>query len=155
MDSNTETTRLYVMNLSFQVTHEEVQQLFGPYGEVLNVEIPLRKGGKGEALGISYVTFKETEGAISAFASLDKTFFQGRKLHIFPSQKKPPKEESQFPENREKFDPKQQEERSEFKKDKEATLKLNFDDETNWNYLFMNQDTVATSMAKRLGLDKS
>ena len=35
------------------------------------------------------------------------------------------------------------------------TLKTNFDDETNWNYLFMNQDTVATSMAKRLGIEKS
>jgi multiple RNA-binding domain-containing protein 1 len=34
-------------------------------------------------------------------------------------------------------------------------LKLNFDDETNWNYLFMNQDTVATSMAKKLGVEKS
>lgn len=63
------------MNLSFQVTHEEVQKLFEPYGDIVTVEIPLRKGGKGEAQGIAYVTFKETEGAISAFASLDKTFF--------------------------------------------------------------------------------
>lgn len=70
-----------------------MKKLFGQFGEILNIEIPLRKGGKGEALGIAYVTFKETEGAITAFASLDKSFFQGRKLHIFPSQKKPPKEE--------------------------------------------------------------
>ena len=34
-------------------------------------------------------------------------------------------------------------------------MKLNFGDETNWNYLYMNQDTVAISMAKRLGIDKS
>lgn len=33
-------------------------------------------------------------------------------------------------------------------------LKVNFDDETNWNYLFMNQDTVAISMAKKLGVEK-
>ena len=32
---------------------------------------------------------------------------------------------------------------------------MNFDDETNWNYLFMNQDTVATAMAKKLGVEKS
>lgn len=44
---------------------------------------------------------------------------------------------------------------SEFKKEKVQTLKTNFDDETNWNYLFMNQDTVASSMAKRLGIEKS
>lgn len=34
-------------------------------------------------------------------------------------------------------------------------MKLNFDDETNWNYLFMNQDTVAASMAKKMGIQKS
>ena len=33
-------------------------------------------------------------------------------------------------------------------------MKTNFDDETNWNYLFMNQDTVATSMAKQLNQSK-
>ena len=34
-----------------------------------------------------------------------------------------------------------------YKAQKEKMLKVNFDDETNWNYLFMNQDTVAISMA--------
>ncbi len=43
---------------------------------------------------------------------------------------------------------------SNYKKEKEVILKTNFDDETNWNYLFMNQDTVATSMAKQLGIQK-
>lgn len=43
---------------------------------------------------------------------------------------------------------------SNYKKEKEVILKTNFDDETNWNYLFMNQDTVATSMAKQLSIQK-
>ena len=42
-----------------------------------------------------------------------------------------------------------------FKKEKENLLKTNFDDETNWNYLYMNQDTVAKSMAKKLGMDQN
>jgi hypothetical protein len=33
-------------------------------------------------------------------------------------------------------------------------LKTNFDDEINWNYLFMNQDSVATAMAKKLNVEK-
>ena len=33
-------------------------------------------------------------------------------------------------------------------------MKTNFDDETNWNYLFMNKDTVAEFMAKKLGQSK-
>lgn len=44
--------------------------------------------------------------------------------------------------------------KSDYKQEKEKTLKLNFDDETNWNYLFMNQDTVAASMAKQLNQSK-
>lgn len=35
-------------------------------------------------------------------------------------------------------DPKVDKSKSEFKKEKAAVLKTNFDDETNWNYLFMN-----------------
>ena len=49
------------MNLSYEVTHEELRELFGKYGDVESVEIPLRKGGKGQAAGIAYVSFKETE----------------------------------------------------------------------------------------------
>ena len=158
-EESMETTRLYIMNLSYEVCTVELQDLFGKFGDIVNIEIPLRKGGKGAALGIAYITFKETEGAISAFASLDKTFFQGRKLHIFPSQKKPPAEPRE-PYERKEYNKDGQEEAgaggaSDFKKEKEKTLKQNFDDETNWNYLFMNQDTVATSMAKKLGIEKS
>jgi len=109
---------------------------------------------------------------------LDKTYYQGRKLHILPAQTKPPQEEkieTTFEEREERRElrrlaaggkpkdpnePKEKEKSlkekiSDFKKEKAATLKTNFDDETNWNYLFMNQDTVATSMAKRLGIQKS
>jgi multiple RNA-binding domain-containing protein 1 len=70
-----EEKRLYVMNLSYEVTHDELKGLFGKFGEIENIEIPFRKGGKGTTLGISYVKFKETEGCITAFATLDKTYF--------------------------------------------------------------------------------
>ena len=52
-----ENPRLYVMNLSYQVSHDELRSLFSKYGEVANIEVPLRKGGGGQALGISYITF--------------------------------------------------------------------------------------------------
>jgi len=150
-------TRLFIMNLSYQVTNDELLSTFGKFGKIESIEIPLRKGGKGVALGIAYITYKEAEGAISAFASLDKSYFQGRKLHILPAQSKPPKDPNEKPwfEKLKEEKGEQNNATSEFKKDKEKTLKINFDDETNWNYLFMNQDTVATSMAKKLGVDKS
>lgn len=46
------------------------------------------------------------------------------------------------------------EKKSTFKEEKEKELKANFDDEVNWNYLFMNQDSVATSMARNLNIEK-
>ena len=87
--------RLYVMNLSYQVTKEELQDLFGKYGKIDDIEIPFRKGGRGTPLGIAFVKFAESESAISAFAERDQSYFQGRKLHIKPAEKKPPKEEDQ------------------------------------------------------------
>jgi RNA recognition motif-containing protein len=56
--------RLYVMNLSFTVTKEELQDLFGKYGVIVDIEIPFRKGGRGTPLGIGFVRFAETESAI-------------------------------------------------------------------------------------------
>lgn len=120
-------------------------------------------------LGIGFVRFVTAESAISAFAELDKTYYQGRKLHIKPAERKPPQEvqEPLFPPNpdgtpQERLDPNWEKAKKEgaaaastnYKKEKEQILKTNFDDETNWNYLFMNQDTVATSMAKQLNQTK-
>ena len=89
--------RLFVMNLSYQVTKEELQDLFGKHGEIIDIEIPFRKHGKGVPLGIGFVRFATTEATISAFAQLDKTYFQGRKIHIKPAERKPPQEEVQVP----------------------------------------------------------
>ena len=79
------------MNLSFTVTKEELQALFGKYGQIVDIEIPFRKGGRGTPLGFAFIRFAETEFAIQAFAELDRVYYQGRKLHIKPAEKKPPK----------------------------------------------------------------
>lgn len=75
--------RLYVMNLPFIITHDELRELFSRYGEVEDIEVPLRRGGTG--FGFAFVRFATIEGAVTAFAELDKTYFQGRKLHILPA----------------------------------------------------------------------
>lgn len=82
--------RLFVMNLSYQVTKEELQELFGKYGEIVDIEIPFRKYGKGVPLGLGFIRFVTSESAIQAFAELDKSYFQGRKIHIKPAERKPP-----------------------------------------------------------------
>lgn len=47
------------------------------------MEIPLRKGGQG--FGFAFIRFETIEATVSAYAELDKTFYQGRKLHILPA----------------------------------------------------------------------
>jgi hypothetical protein len=68
---------------------------------------------------------------------MDKSYFQGRKIHIKPAEKKPEKIEEPYvrPTREDLPDAAAQ---SNYKKEKEQILKTNFDDETNWNYLFMN-----------------
>lgn len=56
--------RLFVMNLSYTVTKEELQDLFGKYGQVDDIEIPFRKGGRGTPLGLGFVRYAESESAI-------------------------------------------------------------------------------------------
>ena len=77
--------------------HAELQELFEKFGAVVDIEIPFRKKGKGVPLGLGFVKFETAESAISAFAELDKSYFQGRKLHIKPAEKKPPKDEDEEP----------------------------------------------------------
>jgi RNA recognition motif-containing protein len=67
--------RLYLMNLSYQVTKEELAEAFGKFGKIVDIEIPFRKKGKGVPLGIGFIRFETSEAAISAYAEMDKSFF--------------------------------------------------------------------------------
>jgi multiple RNA-binding domain-containing protein 1 len=130
--------RLYVMNLSYTVTEDELRELFSKYGPIVDIEIPFRKGGKGTKLGLAFVRYEETESAISAYAELDQKYWQGRKLHIKPAEKKPPKVEREFvPREPREFN-EGAGQQSSYKQQKDLILKTNFDDETNWNYLYIN-----------------
>lgn len=59
------------MNLSYEVTDEELRGLFGTFGDINQIEIPFRKGGKGTKLGLAFISFDTCESAISAYAELD------------------------------------------------------------------------------------
>eukprot|EP01022_Parablepharisma_sp_SALTPOND_P000849 TRINITY_DN105141_c1_g1_i1.p1 TRINITY_DN105141_c1_g1~~TRINITY_DN105141_c1_g1_i1.p1 ORF type:complete len:883 (-),score=168.68 TRINITY_DN105141_c1_g1_i1:5214-7862(-) len=165
-------TRLYIMNLPFNITEDEVNAKFSLYGNIENVFIP-KDYSTGAGKGYAYVAYSTAESAIDAFAHLDKTIFQGRKLHILPAQKKPVQassglvravvaadqekqtEEAKAPENAEPYiEQKKRKEKSTYKAKKAEELKRNYDEETNWNYLFINPNTVASAMANKLQVSK-
>lgn len=151
--------RLYIMNLPFSITDLDIREYFGKYGEIEEISIPLKAGGVGT--GFCFIRFTEPESAVNAFANLDKKIFQGRILTILPASKKKEKPKKEFgneewrdPESRDKNDHKFDQERSSFKQERKFHIKRNFDDETNWNYLFMNRDTVTEIVANNLAVKK-
>jgi RNA recognition motif-containing protein len=67
--------KLYVGNLSYSVTEEQLEELFANYGQVLNVTII-------EGRGFGFVEMAAVEDAESAQEALNETQFQGRTLRV-------------------------------------------------------------------------
>ena len=61
------------MNLPFSIQHEDLNPLFERFGEIEEIEIPLRKGGTG--YGFAFVRFTTVEASVTAYAELDKKYF--------------------------------------------------------------------------------
>jgi multiple RNA-binding domain-containing protein 1 len=84
-----DTSRLFVRNLAFTCSKEELQELFSPFGTVTDVHIPLSRDSKFPK-GLAYITFSTPQEAIAAYERLDGTTFQGRLVHILPCKKATP-----------------------------------------------------------------
>ena len=74
---------VYVNNLSFGVTREEMEKLFSGYGTIKDVRI-IKDQRTGKAKGFAYVEFETTEAAKAALA-LNRTKFGERVIQVLPS----------------------------------------------------------------------
>lgn len=75
-------SKLYVGNLNYSVTNEELQKLFAEFGEVKQVNII-------EGKGFGFVEMAKSEDADQAKAKLHGTEFKGRTLRVDSA--RPPK----------------------------------------------------------------
>jgi len=147
--------RLFVLNLPYSITEDEFQGIFEKFGQIVETKLP--KDDNGRRRGYGYVTFLTEEAAISAFAELDNKVVLGRILHIKPAYA-PKKllyqtEEERQAEEAEKLE-RSEKEKSSFKKSRKAALLQRLDDDTNWNTLFLNPNTILAEMANRLNIKK-
>ena len=71
---------IYVGNLSYRATEDEVRELFEQYGNVSTVSL-ITDRDTGRARGFGFVEM-EREGGNAAIAALDGQDFQGRNLRI-------------------------------------------------------------------------
>ena len=76
--------KLYVGNLKYSVTNEQLQELFAGYGEVQNVNII-------EGKGFGFVEMSSVEEAEKAKDALNNTDFDGRPLKIDEARPRKPR----------------------------------------------------------------
>lgn len=88
-----ETGELFVRNLSYRTTEQELEKLFSPFGQVTNINMPIDSLTK-QPKGFARVTFMFPEHALRAFNQLDGHAFQGRLLHILPGKPQQQQEET-------------------------------------------------------------
>ncbi|KAF2846969.1 RNA-binding domain-containing protein [Plenodomus tracheiphilus IPT5] len=139
-----ETGRLFLRNLHYGVSEDELREQFSKHGPLQEVHVPLNKAdGKGK--GFAFVQFQNHEHAVEAYLDNDNTIFQGRLLHIISAKARRDTalddfELSKLPLKKQK----------EIRRKQEST-KGTF----NWNSLYLNADAVMSTVASRMGISKS
>ena len=76
-----EIMKMYVGNLPFSTTDDELKELFGEFGEVTDVHIPEDRES-GRPRGFAFVTMDSKEAMVSAIKDLDGAEFGGRNLRV-------------------------------------------------------------------------
>jgi RNA recognition motif-containing protein len=69
---------IYVGNINYDATPEELQNLFSQYGEVASTKI-IKDRETGRSKGFGFI---EMENADAAIENLDGVEFQGRRLRV-------------------------------------------------------------------------
>lgn len=76
---------IYVGNLSWSMTDDDLSNLFSQYGTVTSAKI-LKEKNTGRSKGFGFVEMEDEEAAKSAIATLNESEVQGRKLIVNESQ---------------------------------------------------------------------
>jgi len=84
------TKSLYVGNLPWSATEEEVRSLFASHGSVSSVKL-VSDRETGRARGFGFVEMEDADAA-SAIEALDGTSFGGRTLRVNEAQPKAPRQ---------------------------------------------------------------
>ena len=79
--------RLYLRNLAFEVTEEDIRNTFEKFGELTELHIPINRKSN-QSFGYAYIAYQTVESAVLAISAIDRTIFQGRILHITPAMEK-------------------------------------------------------------------
>ncbi|KAJ1731149.1 Multiple RNA-binding domain-containing protein 1 [Coemansia sp. Benny D160-2] len=140
-----ETGRLFVRNLPYLATEDELRSAFERFGPLSEVHMPISKDTK-RPKGFAYILYLLPEHAVNAYKAMDHKVFHGRILHVLPGKEKPQAREAEdgiggF--------------KSSVKKERDAKKKALAGSDFNWNSLYLSADAVADSISERLNIDKA
>ncbi|KAK4440384.1 putative RNA-binding protein 19 [Sesamum alatum] len=144
-----ESGRLFIRNLPYTATEEELEEHFSKYGSISQVHIVIDKDTR-RSKGIAFVLFALPESAARALEEMDSSIFQGRLLHVMPAKQK------NLSDTREANDAGRQSSKT-FKQQRDAERKASeaSGNTRAWNSLFMRPDTVVENIARKFGVSKS
>jgi RNA recognition motif-containing protein len=81
-------TNIFVGNLSYQTTQDDLQSAFAAYGSVERVNIVTDRD-TGQARGFAFVEMTESQAAQTAISQLNGTELHGRTLNVNEARPKP------------------------------------------------------------------
>ncbi len=80
---------IYVGNLSYEITDDEVKDLFSPHGEIASVSI-IKDKHSGQSKGFGFVEMPNQAEAEEAIKALNESELKGRNIKV--NQAKPKEE---------------------------------------------------------------
>ena len=83
-------TKLFVGNLSFNTTQEQLQDLFAAHGNVIEVDVITDKFS-GRSKGFGFVEMSSEQEAEKAISALNGTDFEGRNIVVSEARPQAPR----------------------------------------------------------------
>jgi RNA recognition motif-containing protein len=80
---------IYVGNLNWSMTSDDLYNMFAPYGEVASAKIVTDKFNNNRSKGFGFVEMSDDEAARTAIAALNENDVMGRKLVVNESAPRP------------------------------------------------------------------
>ncbi|XP_011054786.1 PREDICTED: probable RNA-binding protein 19 [Acromyrmex echinatior] len=139
-ESIAESGRMFIRNLTYTTTEDDVRKLFEKYGPLSEVDLPIDRMTR-KPKGFGTITFLMPEHAVKAYSELDGSILDGRMLHILPGKTKTSLENIDT-------------ENLTYKQKKELQTKATASSSHNWNTLFLGQNAVANAIVSRYNTTK-
>ena len=73
--------RLYVGNLSYNVTNQSLEQLFAEYGQVKSAQV-VQDRDTGRSKGFGFVEFEDEAAAKAAIEGMNGKEIEGRRINV-------------------------------------------------------------------------